>query len=59
MAEQPERLDEEQVSEIEQRLRAHPELLARFQAGDSTALVELLEIGTETTAESTEVRLLA
>lgn len=51
--------DESLVGEMEEKLRARPDLVARLKDGDTTALAEILEYCTGTTVGSLNVRLLA
>jgi len=48
-----------EVDRIEAVLRDRPELLARLRAGDTSAVVELIEVGTGAEVRAAEVRLLA
>jgi hypothetical protein len=47
------------AEEIQERLRARPDLLERLNKGDTTALLELLEEGTGAKVKSADIRLLA
>ncbi len=52
-------MDSPTTDEIETRLRSRPDLLERLNRGDTTALVELVEVGTGADVVRAEVRLLA
>ena len=47
------------ADEIDRRLKERPDLLERLNRGDTSAMVELVEVGTGAHVRSAEVRLLA
>ena len=47
------------ADEIDRRLSERPDLLERLNRGDTSAMVELVEVGTGAHVRSAEVRLLA